>query len=150
MLADGYLEKGKPTFNTRLRIDLAYPEQYSYVTSLHALFASLMPMEPVIITRKSDPRTGKIYKSIYIRTLRFPCLNKYYDLFYGSTSNLFQDQRPDKKKIVPSNIQDLLTPAGLAHLIMGDGFLHPSGGVVMICSESFSKEEQELLITALD
>lgn len=32
---------------------------------------------------------------------------------------------------------------------MGDGFFH-SNGVVIISSESFSKEEQELLITALD
>jgi hypothetical protein len=137
--ADGCLEKGKLTFNTRLRIDHTYPEQKAYVIHLHALFGSLIAMaEPVIITRKADPRTGKIYKSMYIRTLKFPCLNKYHDLFYK-----------DKKKVVPSNIQDLLTPLGLAHLVMGDGFFH-SNGVVIISSESFSKEEQELLIIALD
>lgn len=31
MLADGSLERGKPTHNTRLRIDHTYPEQESYV-----------------------------------------------------------------------------------------------------------------------
>ena len=31
---------------------------------------------------------------------------------------------------------------------MGDGFFH--SGVVILCTESFTKEEQELLITALD
>lgn len=64
---------------------------------------------------------------------------------------------------MPLNIQDLLTPRyareralaraarGLAHLIMGDGFLlaPQQNGVVIICSESFTKEEQELLIAAL-
>ena len=55
----------------------------------------------------------------------------------------------DKKKVIPSNIQDLLTPSGLAHLIMGDGFFH-SSGVVILCSESFTKEEQEFIIIALD
>lgn len=54
----------------------------------------------------------------------------------------------EKKKIIPSNIQDLLTPRGLAHLIMGDGFCY--NGVIILCTESFTKEEQELLITALD
>jgi len=48
---------------------------------------------------------------------------------------------------VPSNIQDLLTPRGLAHLIMGDGLY--TQDVVIICSESFTKEEQELIISAL-
>lgn len=33
---------------------------------------------------------------------------------------------------------------------MGDGFFQDDQGVVKICSESFTKEEQELLITALD
>lgn len=104
MLADGYLERGKPSYNTRLRIDHSYPEQESYVLGLRILFVSLIASEPVIIVRKADTRTGKVYKSISVRTLRFPCLNKYHDLFYK-----------DKKKIVPLNIQDLLTPIGLAH-----------------------------------
>jgi hypothetical protein len=94
-------------------------------------------MEPVIIVRKADPRTGKIYKSIYVRTLRFSCLNEYHTLFY----------KDNKKKIIPLNIQDLLTLRGLAQLIMGDGFFYK--GIIMLCTESFSKQEQELLINAL-
>jgi hypothetical protein len=136
MLADGFLEKGKPTYNTRLRIDHTYPEQQSYVFSLYTLFGQLIDMEPVIVVRKADPRTGKVYKSMYVRTLRFPCLNEYHSLFYK-----------DKKKVIPLNIQDLLTPRGLAHLIMGDGFFQQ--GIIMLCTESLSKEEQELLVNAL-
>ena len=45
------------------------------------------------------------------------------------------------KKIIPSNIQDLLTPNGLAHFIRRDGFFH-SNGVVILCTESFTKEKQ--------
>ena len=136
MLADGFLEKGKSTYNTRLRIDHTYPDQKSYVFSLYTLFGDLIDMEPVIVVRKADSRTGKIYKSIYIRTLKFPCLNEYHSLFYK-----------EQKKVIPLNIQDLLTARGLAHLIMGDGFLYQ--GIVMLCTESFTKEEQELLINAL-
>jgi len=68
--------------------------------------------------------------------LKFPCLNEYHSLFYK-----------EQKKVIPLNIQDLLTARGLAHLIMGDGFLYQ--GIVMLCTESFTKEEQELLINAL-
>ena len=119
MLADGSLERGKPSYNTRLRIDHTYPEQESYVLGLRILFASLIASEPVIIVRKADTRTGKVYKSIYVRTLRFPCLNKYHNLFYK-----------DKKKIVPLNVQDLLTPIGLAQLLMGDGYFHQRSRVL--------------------
>lgn len=55
-------------------------------------------MEPALSVRKAEPRT-KVSKSIYVRTLRFPCLNFYYDLFYIG-----------KNKVVPLNIEDLLTP----------------------------------------
>ena len=137
MLADGSLERGKPTFNTRLRIDHTYPKQEQYLLSIRTLFAPLIANEPVVIVRKADLRTGKVYKSIYIRTLSFHCLNKYHDLFYKN-----------KIKVVPLNIQDLLTPIGLAHLLMGDGYFN--NGVIIICSESFTKEQQELLIAALD
>ena len=95
------MEKGKPTHNARLRIDHTYPEQESYVLNIYTLFAPLIDMKPVINVRKADPRTSKIYKSIYVRTLRFSCLNKYHDLFYR-----------DRKKVIPSNIQDLLTYRG--------------------------------------
>ncbi len=136
MLADGFLEKGKPTHNARLRIDHTYPEQESYVLSIYSVFSSLINIKPVINVRKADPRTNKIYKSISVKTLSFSCLNKYHDLFYR-----------DKKKVIPLNIQDLLTPRGLAHLIMGDGFFYQ--GTVILCTESFTREEQELLIIAL-
>jgi len=129
-------EKGKSTYNTRLRIDHTYPDQKSYVFSLYTLFGDLTDMEPVIVVRKADPRTGKMYKSIYVRTLTFPCLNVYHSLFYK-----------DQKKVIPLSIQDLLTSRGLAHLIMGDGFFYQ--GIIMLCTESFTKEEQELLINAL-
>ena len=33
---------------------------------------------------------------------------------------------------------------------MGDGFFHGNGGVVILCTESFTSEEQEFLITALE
>lgn len=79
MLADDNLERGKSTHNTRLRIDHTYPEQELYVLSLYTLFSSLITQEPFVNVRKADLRTGKEYKSISVKTLAFPCLNKYQD-----------------------------------------------------------------------
>ena len=45
-------------------------------------------MEPTVIERKADVRTGKIYSRIQFVTLSLPCFNEFYFLFY-----------PNKKKI---------------------------------------------------
>lgn len=160
MLSDGFLEIGKPTHNTRLRVEHAYPEQESYVLNVRALFAYLIAMEPVINVRKADPRTGKVYKSLYVRTLRFPCLNFYHDLFYldkkvvprgaseaRARSSEARGSREERASATPapSNIQDLLTPPlqglralkgpggrGLAYLIMGDVFSQCSSYIMYI------------------
>ena len=88
-----YKKMGKSTYNTRLKIDHTYPEQESYVFSLYTLFGQLIDMKPVIVVRKADPRTGKIYKSICVRTLRFSCLNEYHSLFYKDKSYSFKYTR---------------------------------------------------------
>lgn len=139
MLADGYLLKAKPEHNTRLRIDHTYPCQEAYVISIYNLFKPMVKMEPTIVERKADKRTGKIYKSIYFWSLSFPCLNPYYFLFYNN-----------KTKKVPINIEELLTARGLAHWVMGDGFYMTSQGVIVLCTDSYTKGEINLLIAALN
>lgn len=111
LIADGSLEKGKPSWNTRLSIDYSYPLQEAYVKSLYALWKPLRARPPVTIERKPDKTTGNIYKSICFKTLTFACLNEFHSLFYSN--NL---------KRLPLNIKELLTPLGLAHIIMGDGY----------------------------
>lgn len=106
MLGDGHLIRVKPTHNTRLQIDQAYPEKEQYVTSLYKLLEPLVTMSPTLLTRK-DKRNGSVTQSIYFRTLSMPCLNYYHDLFYK-----------DKVKIVPRNLEELLTARGLANWIM--------------------------------
>ena len=69
--------------------------------------------------------------------MTMPCLNYYHDLFYKN-----------KIKIIPKNIGELLTPVGLAYLIMGDG-IYIKGGGVRICTDSYVKEDVELLAEVL-
>jgi hypothetical protein len=50
-------------------------------------------------------------------------------------------------KIVPLNIKELLTPLGLAHWIMGDGYW--SAGTLYLCTDNFTSKEVDLLINTL-
>lgn len=86
-------------------------------------------MNPVILIRKPDKRTGKIYKSIYFRTLTLPCLNEYHNMFYKN-----------KVKIIPENLDKLLTPIGLAYWIMDDGGITAYKQTVLH-TRSFCKKE---------
>ena len=52
-----------------------------------------------------DKKTNNTYSSVYFTTLTLPCFNYYRSLFYNK----------ENKKIVPSNISQLLTPRGLAY-----------------------------------
>lgn len=51
-------------------------------------------------------------------------------------------------KVLPSNIEEILTCIGLAHWIKGDGYF--TKGTIMICTDNFSQEEVLKLIKILD
>jgi len=85
-----------------------------------------------------DKRTNNTYSSIRFATLTLPCFNYYKNLFYNSDS---------QKKIVPSNINNLLTPRGLAYWIMDDGSLQNKG--LHLSTYAFSYEEVVLLKNTL-
>ena len=136
ILGDGYLEKGKESWNTRLRVEQLYPNQEEFVKNMHSLLAPMISMVPGILTRK-DRRTGLSTQSIYFSTMSMPCLNYYHDLFYKN-----------KIKIIPKNIGELLTPVGLAYWVMGDG-IYIKGKGVILCTDSYIKEDVELLAEVL-
>lgn len=108
-----------------------------YLLHLYNLFESYCMQAPRVHTRPPDTRTGKIYSRIMYQTYTLPCFNEFYTLFY-----------PDGKKIVPSNIGDLLTPSGIAYWICDDGTLSKDRAVVLY-TNSFSIEEVQLLVSVL-
>lgn len=69
--------------------------------------------------------------------MQLPCFNKYRELFYDSI----------KKNIVPENINDLLTPRGLAFLIMDDGSRQGNG--LHISVYGFSNTDVDKLMFTL-
>ena len=100
---------------------------------MYLLFKPLINMDPSILERKPDKRTGLIYKSIYFLTLRFSCLNEYYEIFYK-----------DRVKIIPNNLDKLLTPIGLAYWIMDDGG-KSSYGHTVLHTRSFTLKDVEYI-----
>nr|QID02739.1 LAGLIDADG endonuclease [Orbilia oligospora]QID02807.1 hypothetical protein [Orbilia oligospora] len=104
--------------------------QSSYVWSVYSDLAHYCYSLPKY---KHKIRKNTAVNSVSFTTRSLPCLVEIYDLFYLN-----------KKKIIPANIYDLLTPVALAHMIMGDGSATTSGLRI-----SFSVKEVVLLINVL-
>ena len=85
-----------------------------------------------------DSRTFRNYSSLTLRTRSLPLFTEYYNLFYFYGV-----------KVIPNNIGDLLTPLGLAHWIMQDRSYHKVSKGVALCTDSFQKEEIQLLLSVL-
>lgn len=137
ILGDGGLERAKPTHNTRLRIDQVYPRQASLVNNIYTLFNNIVKMSPKVLTR-NNKKTGLTTQSMFFKSMSMPCLNYFHELFYEN-----------KIKIIPKNINELLTPIGLAHGLMGDGIYLKNKGVVL-CTDSYSKAHVDLLVNVLN
>ncbi len=137
ILGDGFLERLKITSNTRLKLDNTYPDQEDFVRKSRELLDSITNMEPKVLTR-TNKKSNKVTQSIYFWTLTLPCLNHFHELFYK-----------DKIKSIPNNIEELLTERGLAFWLMGDGYYRKDRGGVMICTDSFTLNDVELLVSVL-
>lgn len=120
LLGDGHLQKRYIKGDTRF----IYAQSSLRKHHLNYFYLVLDLFKPYLskdfkLKEKSfaDNRTGKKYSSVSFATLTLPCFNYYKSLFYNSKN----------VKIVPSNIQNLLTPIGLAYWIMDDGSLQNKG-----------------------
>jgi len=94
--------------------------------------------------RESSVQSGKgspFYKRITLVSKCLPIFNFYHTLFYTPSDN------GKFVKILPANIEELLTPLSLAYFIMGDGNYNTIRKVFRLSTHSFTKEEVELLST---
>lgn len=153
LLGDASLERAKPTHNTpprterSVRFDQSYPEHESYLQSIYTIFQNLTGPKgtPKIHSRKADTayaRTGKVYSSIAFKTRALDSLNYYHDIFYMFNTN------GKRHKVVPKNIQELLTAQSLAYWIMDDGGIN-AYKATQLSTDSFTLEDIHILQEAL-
>lgn len=135
LLGDGYMTKntGKST-NARFGFSQSTKKQ-EYFSKVFSNFmplcnTSTIPHTKFFVTNDTN------LSSLNFSTIRLPCLNHYYELFYGQG-----------KRNVPVNIMDLLTPISLAYWIMDDGSKQNKGMHLNVYA--FDKEGVNNLIETL-
>ena len=75
---------------------------------------------------------------MYFNTFALPCFVELWNLFYLAG-----------KKLIPLTIGDLLTPLSLCYWIFDDGCFHKTQRSIYLCTNSFTLEEVNLLMSGL-
>lgn len=141
LLGDGHIEQRSITANSRFIYGQSSlrKHHYNYFHHIFELFKPYLSVEFIVKEKLfTDKRTNINYSSVNFATLALPCFNFYKNLFYN-----FQNI-----KIVPTNIDKLLTPRGLAYWICDDGSIQNKG--LHLNTYGFSKEEVLLLKKTLE
>jgi len=134
MLGDLHAERRKTNHNTRIQFKQSIKNK-NYIEHLYSLFKPYCNSNP-----KSNDyfdkrlNKNKFYSSIKFWTFSLPCFNKFRTMFYPS---------PQGIKILPLEVEILLTVRGLAYWIMDDGYKSVNG--FYICTESFSLNDNLIL-----
>ena len=111
----------------------------NYLWHLYELFSNYTTSIPKTYNMPIDKRTGKVYSGIYFQTYSLPCFVPLFNLFYFEGS-----------KIIPTNINELLTVHSLGYWLCDDGSFCKSTHRVRISTESFTLAEVDLLVQTLN
>jgi len=105
MLGDLTAEKPSLKHNTRLQFKQSLINK-DYIYHLYELFQQYCGSKPINLSGFDNrPTKMKTYHSVKFQTLSLPCFNIYRELFYN----------PEGIKIIPRNLESLLTEKGLAY-----------------------------------
>ena len=142
LLGDGFLGfshkelNGKPKLTTNANNAMTLKNK-DYIFHLWSnIYDSICTNNPPIPWSK--PKTGKPIIQYTFKTKSLPSLTLLHSQWYE-----WSEIKNKYIKIVPLNIGEILTPIGLAHWIMDDGYKHGNG--LILATESFSLKEVELL-----
>lgn len=142
LLSDGSLEKTGPTSTVRLSVMFGSLHS-SYLLHLFNLFEPYTDSSVRTID-VYNKRTQTHHTQVGFKTVSLPQFLVYHRMFYKLNENTNKFT-----KVIPDNIEELITPVVLAHLIMGDGNLKPKDNILRIYTNSFTKQDVERLAEAI-
>lgn len=147
LLGDGHIRKST---NNSARLEFTFSSKIlSYVNYLKFnVLSEICTDTPPTPWPKDDPT------QYWFGSISLPVLNDLHKQWYicppegGRNKNNTSSNK--YIKILPNNIYDLLTPRGIAHWFMGDGYYHTHKDTIVFCTDSFSLNEVETLINILN
>jgi hypothetical protein len=124
--------------NARLRICM---KDKAFVDHIYFKALGIVGAEPYQSKSIIEP-SGNTRITYQFQTYTLPYLTEQYSLWYKRVEG-------ENVKIIPSNIRELLTPLAFAYWLAGDGSFNQLYGCIIICTDSFTRDEVDLLRSAL-
>jgi hypothetical protein len=143
MLGDLSAEKSHLTGNTRLRFYISLKNK-DLIFHLHSIFKFYVKTGPKVINRKLNKLTNSLRIDINFSTLKYPIFNWVFEDFYAKVG-----KKNKNIKIVPKDSFKKVTAVSLAYWIMDDGSFNKTKGCLILCTDSYSKEDVLYLIYIL-
>lgn len=140
LLRDGHVELYS-SGNGR-RVKWTFGQHYEvYAKYLESLFRRYLQSGVYSGTRKVG---NKAYRRFQLSTISFPFFINLHTMFY-----VYNAELATYVKIVPSFINEIMSPIVLAHMIIGDGNFHPTQHYVRIMTNSYTLAECQMLRDAI-
>jgi hypothetical protein len=143
LLGDGYINYNIRTtgkHNGRLEFTFS-AKNIEYAKYLKYKALDFICTDSELTPWPNPKKTNKKPTQYWFCTKSLPIFRELHTFWYKKINNKL-------KKVLPSNIEELITPVSLAHWIMGDGY--SANGGVKICTDNFSEEEVLRLINILN
>jgi hypothetical protein len=112
-----------------------------YIADLFSDYTGTGLSSRVVKSTSGDSKESISYR---LKTLSLPVFNYYRHLLY-----IWNQDLGKYVKVVPSNIEELISPVVLAHLVMGDGSFQPEVNTVRIYTNGFTKFDNQRLADAI-
>lgn len=143
LLGDGYIRynpKKLPGINGRLEFTFS-AKNVNYIKYL-----KYGALEFICTKSKPTPWPNPLLKNkeptqYWFSSKHLPLFSQLHSLWYKEVDDKYI-------KIIPERIEEMLTPVGLAHWIMGDGYFDNGG--VKICTDNFTQKEVLKLIEIIE
>jgi hypothetical protein len=142
MLGDGHIYKTSPTSNSRFEISFGKDREL-FAKWIGVLFKDYSNTGITRTIIKGNSSSS--YYNFRFKTKTLPIFNFYHNIFYYANNETWK-----YKKIVPHNISNLMNSIVLANLIMSDGNFDKSRNRIRIYTNSYSKEEVEILSKSIN
>jgi hypothetical protein len=143
MLGDGHLHKKKNTNNNPYYTQTFGQHYELFAKHIFETFKDFCTAKGFYSYLVQSGKDSPFYMRYIVRTVSNSEWNFFYNIYYQVNS------LGKTIKIIPSNIEKILTPIVLAYFIMGDGNFHKVHKIIRLCTNSFTKKEVELLSAAI-
>lgn len=137
ILADGHVEITGKNCRLSFSFGTAYQEYANWIYFLIKDYCSNSVY--TVLSKAKD----KSYINYRLKTRTNLIFNQYHEIFYKIL------ETGKYRKIVPINIEELICPIVLAHLIIGDGTFSPVDSRIRISTYNYTFQECEMLSKAI-